>query len=266
MTRIFRHYIAELASWYDLNDAKRHFSDVVPVRARQSPLLLSAILAFSAASQSSPENGDGAFLRDLADAYHLECVQALLELTKEPEVFRTGDTLASICLLRSYEIITRWYLRASNYERSLTVIPENVSCQNHLRGSRSVLDNQPEIMNAGLLTAGFWNYLREDITVALIQKRSLMMDLSTEDLPLVLDGDDAFANRITYILGKIINYCLREDGTPLERNEWENMMHEVESWKSILPASFNSISTAGPNEGSQFPYLWSTNAWHSKYH
>lgn len=139
---------------------------------------------------------------------------------------------------------------------------ENVSCQNHLRGSRSVLDNQPEIMNAGLLSAGFWNYLREDITVALIQKRSLMMDLSTEDLPLILDGDDALANRITYLLGKIINRCLRQDGVALDQSEWEYMVHEIESWKSTLPPSFDPIRTADSQRESKFPALWTISTWH----
>lgn len=107
IARIFRYYINHLASWYDLNDSKRHFEDNVPVCARRNPLLLSAILAFSTASQNSsfPDTQLG----DLADAYHLESVQILLSLTGNLSEFRTGETLAAICLLRSYEIITRWW-------------------------------------------------------------------------------------------------------------------------------------------------------------
>lgn len=106
VARIFRYYIDHLASWYDLNDSRRHFEDIIPVCARQNSLLLSAILAFSAASQSSSSSNTQ--LRDLADSYHLESVQILLSLTENLNVFRTGETLAAICLLRSYEIITRW--------------------------------------------------------------------------------------------------------------------------------------------------------------
>ncbi|GAB1207464.1 hypothetical protein APSETT445_006184 [Aspergillus pseudonomiae] len=105
---IFRYYIEHLAGWYDLNDRKRHFGDIVPSCARKNSLLLSAILAFAAASQSS------SFLEkdlwDVAESYHLESVQALLQLTENPDEFRTGETLAAICLLRSYEIISRAYL------------------------------------------------------------------------------------------------------------------------------------------------------------
>lgn len=105
VVRIFRYYIDHLAGWYDLNDSRCHFQHIVPVYARQNALLLSAILAFSAASQSSQFANPQ--LRELADAYHLESVQILLSLTNTLDEFRTGRTLAAICLLRSYEIITR---------------------------------------------------------------------------------------------------------------------------------------------------------------
>lgn len=107
VAQIFRYYIENLASWYDLNDSKRHFEDVVPVCARQNSLLLSAILAFSAASQSSSLSNDS--LSEVADAYHLESVQKLRSLTENINEFRTGETLAAICILRSYEIISRLY-------------------------------------------------------------------------------------------------------------------------------------------------------------
>lgn len=111
VARLFRYYIDHLASWYDLNDSKRHFEDIVPACARRNSLLLSAILAFSAASQSSSVSDDS--LWELADSYHLESVQRLLSLTEDLDEFRTGETLAAICLLRSYEIISRSYSRSS---------------------------------------------------------------------------------------------------------------------------------------------------------
>ncbi|KJK67430.1 hypothetical protein P875_00117209 [Aspergillus parasiticus SU-1] len=223
---IFRYYIEHLAGWYDLNDVKRHFGDIVPSCARRNSLLLSAILAFAAASQSS------SFLKkdlwNLAESYHLESVQTLLQLTENPDEFRTGETLAAICLLRSYEIISR-----------------NVSCQNHLQGSYSLLASRPTGLETGLLSAGFWNYLREDITVALIEKRSLMIELSQEHLPPTVEGEDDLANRITYLLGKVINRCLNQDSSPLEQHEWHSLNDELDAWRASLPASFEPIRTPG---------------------
>ncbi|OGM49741.1 hypothetical protein ABOM_001860 [Aspergillus bombycis] len=241
---IFRYYIEHLAGWYDLNDVKRHFGDIVPSCARKNSLLLSAILAFAAASQSS------SFLKkdlwDVAESYHLESVQALLQLTEDPDEFRTGETLAAICLLRSYEIIS-----------------QNVSCQNHLQGSYSLLASRPAGLETGLLGAGFWSYLREDITVALIEKRSLMIELSQEQLPPSIEGEDDLANRITYLLGKVINRCLDQDASPLEQHEWRSLSDDLDTWRASLPASFEPISSPGLYGQSSFPGIWTVSGWHA---
>ncbi|KAF7590363.1 hypothetical protein BBP40_002915 [Aspergillus hancockii] len=228
VAEIFRFYMEHLSGWYDLNDAKRHFGDVVPCCARKNPLLLSAILAFAAAAQSS------CYLKrdlwDLAESYHLESVQSLLRLTENLDEFRTGETLAAICLLRSYEIIS---------------------------------PSRPAGLETGLLSAGFWNYLREDITVALIEKRNLMIGLSHEQLPPTVEGEDDFANRVTYLLGKVINRCLDRDASPLEQQEWESYKEELNTWRASLPASFEPICTNGLYGESKFPCLWVVSGWHA---
>ncbi len=82
MFSIFRHYIDHLASWYDLNERKRPFEDLVHIN-------------------SQPE------LRDVAEFYHMQCIQKLIPLVKDMTRFHDGDTLAATCLLRSYEILAR---------------------------------------------------------------------------------------------------------------------------------------------------------------
>lgn len=102
---LFRHYKDSLASWYDLNDRQRHFTDIVPVKARYSPLLLSSLLAFSAISLHN-SSGSESWV-DQAEFYHLESVQILLRVTSNIEaVVADGEVLAAICLLRSFEIIS----------------------------------------------------------------------------------------------------------------------------------------------------------------
>ncbi|KAF9883339.1 hypothetical protein FE257_003555 [Aspergillus nanangensis] len=244
VAEIFRHYIDHLAGWYDLNDRNRHFGDVVPICARHNSLLLSAILAFSAAALSS--SSPGLDLWAWAESYHLESVQQLLSLTKDVDQFRTGETLAAICLLRSYEIIS-----------------QNVSCQNHLQGSYSLLSSGSADLASELFNAGFWNYLREDITVALIEKRGLMIELSDAYLPQTVHAEDDFANRVTYLLGRVMNHCLGANASPLARPQWETLRSELEAWKSSLPPSFEPISTPGLHGKSVFPSLWTTSPWHA---
>jgi hypothetical protein len=116
VARLFRHYIKNLAPWYDLNDRKRHFEDIVPICARKNALLLSAILAFAAANlryscPADEERPRKENLLDVAEFYHLESVRKLIEITGDNDNLQEGsvveETLAAICLLRSYEIISR---------------------------------------------------------------------------------------------------------------------------------------------------------------
>src|SRR3954469_26057320 len=100
---------------------------------------------------------------------------------------------------------------------------ENVSSQSHLQGCYSLLASREIYLTTDLLSAGYWNYLREDITVALIEKRSLMITLSGQNAPPEPTDDPDFANSITFLLGKIINRCLSIDSPALDLLEWEAM-------------------------------------------
>ncbi|CEL03648.1 hypothetical protein ASPCAL04799 [Aspergillus calidoustus] len=246
--KIFRHYMDKLAGWYDLNDSRRHFIDVVPVRARYNPLLLSAILAFAAAHQHRTL-GEDEYL-EIAEFYHYDSVRRLISLTRNVDELPIGESLAAICLLRSYEIIT-----------------QNVSSQSHLQGCYSILANRHVHLTTDLLSAGFWNYLREDITASLIEHRSLMIDLSSQQISLDAgeegQGDDAdHANRVTFLLGKVINRCLAVDSPALTFEEWEVMKAELNNWKNSLPPSFEPIRTPGLRKGVAFPQIWTIRDWH----
>lgn len=111
------------------------------------------------------------------------------------------------------------------------------------------------------MRAGFWNYLREDITVALMEKRNLMIELNDLRPPLERNGDDDFANHVTYILGRIINYCLRND--EISMSEWQPLKEELENWNMSLPSSFEPVSTPGLSGKNSFPSWWTISKWHS---
>lgn len=115
------------------------------------------------------------------------------------------------------------------------------------------------------MRAGFWNYLREDITVALMEKRNLMIELKDQQPPL-LDGENDPANYISYILGRVINRCLHKDGEALDKREWDSLKEDLNSWKASLPSSFGPIITPGLRGGSRFPSAWNTSKWHSTWH
>ncbi|KAJ6140500.1 hypothetical protein N7470_010296 [Penicillium chermesinum] len=250
--RLFRHYMLHLATWYDLNDHCRHFGDRVPVMARRNPLLLSAILAFSAASICHSNDG-GRRMVEKAEFYHLQSIRILLRVTSTiQDAISNGEMLAAICLLRSFEIISH-----------------NLTSQNHLQGCYSILASHSIQLQSesGLARAAFWNYLREDITMALIERRRLMIDLSDEHLPQELEFDDDYANHITVRLGQVINKCFSDDLHPFEISIYDALKHNLKTWYDRLPASFTPItmkaSDSSPGSDTGFPFIGTLHGWHA---
>jgi hypothetical protein len=144
-------------------------------------------------------------------------------------------------------------------------MPENVAEQSHLLGSSSFLrDQQIHISASDLLSAGFWNYLREDITVALVEKRRLKIELNQIHIPYPPTRDDERANLISLLLGRAINVCFG-DRSRLDVEELRNLESEVAQWKSDLPSSFDPIESSQTTNTDDFPILWLYHGWHSKF-
>lgn len=129
---------------------------------------------------------------------------------------------------------------------------------------------EPADMNSsGLLQAGVWNYLREEITVALECRRPVRTSLQMEFDAGMKYSDSMQANIITHLLARIMNYCFKETGsnqmTNVEPLDWQSLRRELSSWESQLPPSFETYSTAEkPNN--PFPSLWLFQPWHGQLH
>jgi hypothetical protein len=169
-----------------------------------------------------------------------------------------GDYLAATCLLRSYEILngkTDWcrcswpWLIGSGDTRQ----------QQHLLGAYSFASSGHIDLNMrGLSQSGTWNYLREEITMALELRRPVRMGTEFEFIPSKYMEDDIWANYISYILATIINFCFGDmGGLALEdRNmTWQEWNADVSAWRSNRPRSFDPFSAA-PKAGNAFPSVW----------
>ncbi|KAK1237103.1 hypothetical protein MKX07_005982 [Trichoderma sp. CBMAI-0711] len=120
----------------------------------------------------------------------------MIQLDEKSELLTNGVALAAACLLRSYEILD-----------------EDVDPNRHLRGAYSLASCEASIAGSppdSLLAAGFWNYLREDITFSLFEGCPLKMDVTESAAPsLADDGNDQQLHSISLILGQIINKAFR---------------------------------------------------------
>lgn len=105
VARYFHHYITDIAPWYDLSDSSRLFGTKLPEIALDNSLPFAAILALSAVhiSQITAPSAKAA-----AEFYHGCCVRILIDLKDDEgvDVNMQGVVLASVCLLRSYEILS----------------------------------------------------------------------------------------------------------------------------------------------------------------
>ncbi|KAM0236062.1 hypothetical protein ACHAPO_005286 [Fusarium lateritium] len=191
IARLFHSYVSDISKWYDLSDSAFSFGQIVPTIALDEPLLFSAIIALSAMQTiktSSPS------FRKVAEFYHHRCVRLLITLSEGDQLITRGIALAATCLLRSYEILDG-----------------DVDPNMHLRGAYSMASIHDVLsgnLRAGLLGAGFWNYLREDITFSLFENCPLKMNLDNTPLIIHHESDQDYLNSITLILAAILHYYL----------------------------------------------------------
>jgi Fungal specific transcription factor domain len=249
LARAFRHYIDHLASWYDLNDSQTTFSTIVPESALINRILFNAIIAF-ATIHLEKTTGD---LRGYGPVFHAACVERLLRLTEFIEPGVREEYLAATCLLRSYEIL----------------IGEMVHKEQHLLGAYSfALNSSIDLNHRGLAQAGAWNYLREEITVALQQQRPVRIGMSINVEDFIGRPDDMQANAITYILAEAINLRFGTVSPDEERlidrkARYSVVADQLDAWRRNLPASFEPYSMA-TKPGNAFPSLWMLRQWHGE--
>jgi hypothetical protein len=147
-----------------------------------------------------------------------------------------------------------------------SILGDSAKEEHHLLGAYSFAVEEPiDFATHGLIQAGAWNYLREEITVALQCRRRVRMgrifDSHTDYAP----ADDMHANHISLLLARIINFSfpdLSEYHSQRDRiTLWKILYSALMDWKASLPASFEPFSTA-PKLGNAFPSLWMLEPWH----
>ncbi|KAF6810567.1 phytanoyl- dioxygenase [Colletotrichum sojae] len=238
IARYFHHYISQISPWYDLSDSSSSFGTIIPEAALDNPLPFAAILAVAAVhtSQTTAPSAKAA-----AEFYHGHCVRLLIELTatEDDEADAQGLALASVCLLRSYEILS-----------------EEVDPNRHLRGAYSLAAYRSPLVDylgSGLRTAGFWNYLREDITFSLFERCPLKIDLKQMPLPTIHDTDHSYLNTVSLILGQIVNECFTGRVTEKAR---DFLFSTLQNWLECLPSRFKPFSKEERGLGLALPSIW----------
>ncbi|KAI5459302.1 hypothetical protein BGZ63DRAFT_415920 [Mariannaea sp. PMI_226] len=247
IARLYYHYVENLSKWYDLSDSTSTFAIAIPRAALDEPLLFCAIIALSAMHTCKTTASS---LMSIADLYHRHCVRLLIALTENDDVMTNGVALAATCLLRSYEILD-----------------SDIDPNMHLRGAYSMVSIQDLLsgnLQGGILAAGFWNYLREDITFSLFEDCPLKIDLDAVSILPRYDSDEDYLNSITLILGKAVNLAFSSEGE-FKTESWESLLQMTLQWSAERPEWLHPFSyhAGGPGESTLFPQIWFLQSCHA---
>ncbi|KAF7561237.1 hypothetical protein G7046_g2908 [Stylonectria norvegica] len=161
-----------------------------------------------------------------------------LDLDDQSALVQSGAALAATCLLRSYEILD-----------------EDVDPNRHLLGAYSLASLKR--MSLGptnqLLTSGFWNYLREDITFSLYETCPLKMSLEWVE-PQSLQCGQSYLNSISLILGQIINSTFEN---AVSDRTWLTLLEKTSEWVRNIPSSLRPFSSDEDTlSQGQIPSVW----------
>jgi hypothetical protein len=144
----------------------------------------------------------------------------------------------------------------------------SLEIENHLLGAYSYASNDPvDFSGSGILQTGAWNYLREEITVALIRRRAVRMGQIFDSYLQIDCKHVSPCNSISYLLAKIVNFGFEdssEQQTLWERRTlWRSLRTDLDKWEADLPHDFAPFSHAIRAEN-PFPSIWLLQPYHGK--
>ncbi|KAJ6097018.1 hypothetical protein N7486_007764 [Penicillium sp. IBT 16267x] len=247
---LFHHYMEALAALLDITDVQRHFAVDVPELALSCPVLLYALMAFSARHLSRTSSFDSA----LADHYHHECVSLIIPMLDRKDLVADETLFAAAVILRAFE---------ETNDSKMGAEPER-----HLTGTSVFANAQLEFRTwGGLGHAAFWVFVRQDIYMSLLKQRPLKVDLAgweerlSFDLGFNVATDCTWANRMIWIVAEIVSFCF---GDRLSYTNWEAARAKTERWNLTRPKSFDPILYIDRDEEAKryFPEIRLGHPWH----
>ncbi|KAK3985753.1 hypothetical protein QBC44DRAFT_152938 [Cladorrhinum sp. PSN332] len=249
--RLIRHFVQNLAHWLDLCDPCRSFETLVPERARNCPMLLNAILSFSATHVS--QTIDPQF-NQAALEYHLRCIDHVQRSLKN-QTDNQEDHFAAAIILRVVE------------EMEGTRKKVGIDHGRVLVGIRSFVKdfvNRDQALKYGSLgAASFWVGLRQEIYRAVMDKKTVEISLEHSLVNKTLTmNDDSESGHKDYILANqaivhcanVLNFVFgaRED-RHVER--WKKLRNDGLVWEKNKSASFTPF-VVDQDQSKRFPEIW----------
>lgn len=264
---LFTHFVRVSSKWLDFYDPFQHFASVVPHLALRNVGLVKALLALSArhlslemepreerADSTLTDHGGTSLAprsdsvqshvidRNLAVQYYYETLHYLNRAMQHPSYARSHEVIATSLLISTYEMIDG----------------SNQDWERHLKGVfwiQRFQDNDGE--SGGLRSAVWWAWLRQDVWVAMRERRRVFSFWQPKR-PVSLLTAPELATRATYLLGQCVNYASKEEqetsdlSRRLERGS--ELLFLLQEWYDHLPSQYNPLPMI--SDTTVFPHIW----------
>ena len=249
---LFQYYMESLAGQLDVTDMQRHFAVDVPERALFCPVLLEALLAFSARHLSRTSDFDSA----VADHHHQACVRLMIPMLDQKKLVADETLFAATVILRAFEETT---------ESTMGSEPER-----HLTGTAVFANAQLDFQTwGGLGHNAFWIYVRQCIYMSLLTQTQLKVDLEGWEQRLSFNlgfeetNDCTWAQRMIWIVAEIVSGCFGKNVL-----DWDDLKAKVDKWELRRPKSFDPILYRPRDLGAKryYPEIRLGHPWHGTFH
>lgn len=117
--------------------------------------------------------------------------------------------------------------------------------------------------SGGLGEAAAWLTLRQDIYISLVWQTPLKTHLENFHSSEVFckDLDTAWANKIVFLLGRLLATAWRTSGTSIE--SIGSIERDLDHWLGTKPAAFDPLTSMPPNRSNRLPRILMLSAVHA---
>ncbi|KAJ4156061.1 hypothetical protein LMH87_001275 [Akanthomyces muscarius] len=260
--KLFRHFADRCASWLDVFDPQKLFSNYATRLAIRNTGLMKAMLALSSKHQFSGKDAaarqlhrdtDGDYEEGEWIRYYYETLQYVRETLKYPSYSHSEELLATALTISVYEMLDESD-GSGNWQR-------------HLKGIFWIQRSQDVDGGCGgLRQSVWWAWLRQDMWAAFRESRACLSFWVPRKPVQDLDPNE-LVDRSIYILSQAINYRAnvqaaaaattpdRVDEAKLKKQR-EGLASMMEQWKSCLGDEYKVLPTAKAAVGEVFTPLW----------
>ncbi|KAF2460283.1 hypothetical protein BDY21DRAFT_280367 [Lineolata rhizophorae] len=245
--RLLRHFIDNVAPFFDLCDPRRHFQITIPQRTTTCPTLLNAILAASASHLCQFAQFDSL----VANFYVQECLQQLLPMMGGVTGMMDENSFAAIVILRFVEELNA-PMSSSRHES-----PRSRLLDTH------ILANAPTncIEVSSVQRASYWVCMQQDIYMSFVAQQSTLAphEFCTADRSVAQADDWTWTKRIMLHCADLLLYCFGEGEHSV--GTYDALVRQCADWSTFKPASFHPIFFKEPSMLGVdiFPEVWLLN-------